>query len=207
MQFGRALWRILNNIHRADHRLGPVFLSKVDIADGFYRIQVNTNDVPKLGVVVPTEPGQPQIIGSPLVLPMGWMQSPPLFTAATETVADLTNQALLASAPVGPHRLDVVSESDGPVPALAPSSLSLLPAVPLPTKPMPRGRRRPPVKSWDVYVDDFIGMVAGNWQHRSHVKRVLLHTLEKVFRPPDSQDNPHRQEPASVKNMRKGDAT
>jgi hypothetical protein len=48
------------------------------------------------------------------------MQSPPLFTAATETVADLTNQALLASAPAGPHQLDVVSESDGPVPALAP---------------------------------------------------------------------------------------
>jgi hypothetical protein len=39
MQFGRALWRILTNIHKADHRLGPVFLSKVDIADGFYRIR------------------------------------------------------------------------------------------------------------------------------------------------------------------------
>jgi hypothetical protein len=58
MQFGLALWRILTNIHKADHRLGPVFLSKVDIADGFYRIQVNANDVPKLGVVVPTDPGQ-----------------------------------------------------------------------------------------------------------------------------------------------------
>jgi hypothetical protein len=72
---------------------------------------------------------------------------------------------------------------------------------------MPRGRPRPPVKSWVVYVDDFLGMVQGNWQHRRHVKRVLLHTLDKVFRPPDLQDNPHPQEPASVKNMRKGDAT
>jgi hypothetical protein len=207
MQFGRALWRILTNLHKADPRLGPVFLSKVDIADGFYWIQVNANDVPKLGVVVPTEPGQPQLFGSPLVLPMGWMQSPPMFTAATETVADLTNQALLASTPAGPHRLDVVSESDGPVPALAPNSPPLLPAVPLPTKSMPRGRPRPPVKSWDVYVDDFLGMVQRNWQHRRHGKRVLLHTLDKVFRPPDLQDNPHRQEPASVKKMRKGDAT
>jgi hypothetical protein len=159
MQFGRYLWRILTNIHKADHQLGPVFLSKVDIADGFYRIQVNANDVQKLGVVVPTEPGQPQLIGSPLFLPMVWMQSPPLFTDDTETVADLTNQALLDSAPAGPHRLDVVSESEGPVPGLAPSSLSMLTTVHLPTKPMPRGRPRPPVKSWDVYVDDFIGMV------------------------------------------------
>jgi hypothetical protein len=207
MQFGRALWRILTTIHKADPWLGPVFLSKVDIADGFYRIQVNANDVPTLEVVVPTEPGQPQLIRFPLVLPMGWMQSPPLFNAAMETVADLTNQALLDSAPEGPHRLDVVSESDGPVPALSPSSPLLLPAVPLPIKPMPRGRPRPPVKSWDVYVDDFLGMVQGNWHHRRHVKRVLLHTLDKVFRPPDLQDNPHRQEPASVKKMRKGDAT
>jgi hypothetical protein len=105
------------------------------------------------------------------------------------------------SAPAGPHRLDVVSESDGPVPALAPSSLLLLPAVPLPTKPLPRGRPRPPVKSWDVYVGDFLGMVQGNWEHRRHAKRFLMHTLDKVFRPPDLQDNPHRQDPASVKKM------
>jgi hypothetical protein len=70
MQFGRALWRILTTIHKADPQLGPVFLSKVDIADGFYQIQVNASDVPKLGVVVPTEPDQPQLIGSPLVGPV-----------------------------------------------------------------------------------------------------------------------------------------
>jgi hypothetical protein len=93
---------------------------------------------------------------------MGWMQSPPLFTAATDTVADLMNQALFASAPAGPRRLDMLSESDGSVPAHAPSSSVLFPIAPLPVKPLPRGRPRPPVKSWDVYVDDFISMVKGN---------------------------------------------
>jgi hypothetical protein len=121
MQFGRALWRIISTVHQADPRLGPVFLSKIDIADGLYRIWVNANDVPKLGVVVPTLPGQPKIIGFPLVLPMGWMQSPPLFTAATETVADLANHELQASAPAQPHRLDIVSESQGVVPEIAPA--------------------------------------------------------------------------------------
>jgi hypothetical protein len=94
MQFGRALWRVLSTIHHANPRLGPVYLSKIDIADGFYRLSVNDIDVAKLDVVVPNEPGEPQVIGFPLVLPMGWMQSPPLFTAATETVADLANQSL-----------------------------------------------------------------------------------------------------------------
>jgi hypothetical protein len=37
-QFGRALWCILSTVHHADPRLGPIFLSKIDIADGFYCI-------------------------------------------------------------------------------------------------------------------------------------------------------------------------
>jgi hypothetical protein len=194
MKFGRDLWRIVTTLHQDDPRMGPVFLSKVDIADGFYRIWVNANDVPKLGVVVPTAPGQPQLIVSPLVLPMGWMQPPPpMFNAATETLADLMNQPLLASAPTGPHRLDVVSESDGPVPVLTPISSIAFTTAPLPAKPIPQRCPRPPVKSWDVYIENFLGMVQGNWQHRLHGKQVLLHTLVKVFRPKDLKDNPHHQ--------------
>jgi hypothetical protein len=73
MQFGRTLWQILSTVHHADPHLVPVFLSKVDIMDGVYHVWVNNNDVPHLGVAVPTKPGQPQVIGLPLVLPMGWM--------------------------------------------------------------------------------------------------------------------------------------
>jgi hypothetical protein len=94
MQFGWALLRILQNIAQSYPRLGPVFLSKIDISDGFYRIAIHSGDVSKLDVVFPTEPGEEELIGLPLVLPMGWKQSPPLFTAATETVADLTNSKL-----------------------------------------------------------------------------------------------------------------
>jgi hypothetical protein len=207
MQFGRALWRVLSTIHHADPRLGPVYLSKIDIADGFYRISVNDGDVAKLGVVVPTEPGEAYVIGFPLVLPMGWMQSPPLFTAATETVADLANQALQHSAHSYPHRLDVLSESEPPPTLGAPPALTSSTADPVPFRRAPQGRPLPAVKKWDVYVDDFIGMVQGGWEHRRHVKRVLLHTLDRIFRPLDAGDSEHRQEPASVKKLRKGDAT
>jgi hypothetical protein len=207
MQFGRALWRVLSAIHHADPRVGPVYLSKIDIADGFYRIGVNDVDVAKLGIVVPTKPGEPQVIGFPLVLPMGWMQSPPLFTAATETVADIANQALQHSAQSCPYRLDVLSESVAPPPLGGPPALTSPTADPVPHRRAPQGRPLPAVKKWDVYVDDFIGMVQGGWRHRRHVKRVLLHTLDRVFRPLDSGDSEQRQEPASVKKLRKGDAT
>jgi hypothetical protein len=110
MQFGRALLRILQKIAHSDPRLGPVYLSKIDIADGFYRIAIRSNDVPKLAIMLPTAEGEEPLVGLPLVLPMGWKQSPPLFTAATETVADLANTKLTDMKPSVPHRLDLLSK-------------------------------------------------------------------------------------------------
>ena len=57
MQFGHALNRYLQEILLVDPVLGPFYLIKVDISDGFYCIALNTNDIPKLGVVFPTEKG------------------------------------------------------------------------------------------------------------------------------------------------------
>ncbi len=44
---------------------------KLDITDGFYRIGLNINEIPKLGVVFPTLPGDEPLITFLLVLPMG----------------------------------------------------------------------------------------------------------------------------------------
>jgi hypothetical protein len=74
MQFGCALWFTLSTVHHANPHLDTVFLSRVDITYGLYCIWVHTSDAPKLGVVVPTEPRHQQVIGLPMVLPMGWMQ-------------------------------------------------------------------------------------------------------------------------------------
>jgi hypothetical protein len=38
MQFGRSLWNILMHIKAANPHLGPMYLSKIDIADWFYRV-------------------------------------------------------------------------------------------------------------------------------------------------------------------------
>ena len=38
MQFGRALQRVLTTIVKADPRFGHVYLSQIDIANGFYRV-------------------------------------------------------------------------------------------------------------------------------------------------------------------------
>jgi hypothetical protein len=136
MQFGRALLRILQNIARSDPRLGPVFLSKIDISDGFYRIAIPSEDFPKLAVMFPKAPGEEQLIGLPLVLPMGWKQSPPLFTVAIETVADFANSKLQSRHVSVPHRLDAISETPI-VPEPHPLVTRADPeSLPLPSAPM-----------------------------------------------------------------------
>jgi hypothetical protein len=88
IQFGRALHRV--RIVAADERYGPaVYLAKIDLAHGFYGVWGQSRDIPKLGVVLPTLPDQPQLIAFPLTLPTGWVESPPYFTVLTETTCDL----------------------------------------------------------------------------------------------------------------------
>ena len=115
MQFGRALQRILHQIHNANPAHGPIYLSKIDIADGFYRVWLNTEDIPKLAVLFPTAKGEEPLIGFPLVLPMGWKESTPSFCTTTETIVDLANEKLRdPSHQPAPHRLDLVSETPAP---------------------------------------------------------------------------------------------
>jgi hypothetical protein len=70
MQFGRTLQRVLKRVVQAGQRYGPVYLAKIDIADGLYRVWLRLSDISKLGVVLPTSPGQPGLIAFPLTLPM-----------------------------------------------------------------------------------------------------------------------------------------
>ena len=42
MQFGRALSRVLTTIVHADQWYGPVFLSKINVADGLPRLDTST---------------------------------------------------------------------------------------------------------------------------------------------------------------------
>ena len=202
MQFGRALQRILQTIYYANPRLGPVYLSKIDIADGFYRIWVKAEDIPKLAVSFPSRPGEEPLVAFPLTLPMGWRESPPWFCTATETVADLANEALRRVLDQLPHRLDELAETQP-----QPDPLAAQAPEPDFAAPQTGEHYHKPVQYWDVYVDDFIGLAQGNRWRRRDIKRALLHTLDSVFRGLSPTDNPHRQEPASVKKLLKGDAT
>ena len=94
MQFGRTLNHPLAKIHHANDRFGPVHMSKIDLADGFYRLWLRPEDTFRLVVLFPSRPGEPPLVGIPLTNLMGWSSYLPNFCACTETVADLANNAL-----------------------------------------------------------------------------------------------------------------
>ena len=62
------------------------------------------------------------------------------------------------------------------------------------------------LKFWYIYVNDFCRLVQGNRWTRRAVKRILLQLLDRVFCPLDKGDTEYWQEPASLKELRKGDA-
>ena len=204
MQFGHALQRVIQTVVESDPRYGPVYLAKIDIADGFYRVWLNLHDIPKLGVVLPTSPGWPQLVAFPLALPMGWVESPPYFCVLTETACDLSNNRLRRRSsdeqPRGTmHRLEAVAAT--PPPDIVEEKPTYRPA-----RDMQRQfRGRPPVAKVEVYVDDFLLMAQTDAQRRRVLRSTLL-AIDEVLRPLETSDPTHRKEPASVKKMLKGDA-
>ena len=206
MQFGHALERILRKILLAPPGHGPVKLNKTDLSDGFYRVDLNADDAPKLGVVFPTKPGADPMVAIPLTIPMGWRNSPPAFSTVTETIADVTNERLQREQYVPPaHPLDqmaaeVVLLPHANIPPAPPASVAVdVPASRDPCLPC-TGK---PLQYVDVFVDDFIGLAQD--PHLPRVRRTLLHTIDHVLRPVSPTDSPFCREPVSLKKLRKGD--
>ena len=209
MQFGHALDRLLMKIHYANPSYGPVYLSKTDLADGFYRIPLASDSIPALAVAFPHTSPEPAIVALPLALPMGWVNSPPYFCAFTESIADITNTQLHQSRhtrhlPQPEHRLSFIADHPDNEPPLP------LPSCQLPMWSRPPFLPRPtltPLAYVDIYVDDFIALGQGDTTTLHNVRTTLFNTIDSVFRPLDLTDNqPSRKEPISVKKLHKGDA-
>ena len=70
MQFSHALNYYLREIILSDPALGLIYMLKLNISDGFDRVNLAPGDIPKLGVVFPSRPGKEPLVALPLVLPM-----------------------------------------------------------------------------------------------------------------------------------------
>jgi hypothetical protein len=133
MQFRHALQRILEIILNANLHFGPVYLIKVNIANGFYRVWVNTTDIPKLGVIFPP------------------YQTPSLWS----------------------HHLDSIADTLPPPEATRTGNLTtdLWQTIPEPPRRQcPHwGLAHKPLGTFNVFVDDAIGMAQGGTLHRQRL--------------------------------------
>ena len=203
MQFGRAFDRLLHKIHHANRRFGPVYMSKADLADGFYRIPLRPADIPALAVAFPQYDHEPPLVALPMKLPMGWILSPPYFCAFTETAADLANKALrLHNTRPRPHHLSTIA--DNPTNASPPDQPSIPATWNRP--PLTPHVATTPLAYVDIYVDDFLALAQGDANTLDHVRSTLYHAIDTIFRPLHPDDLPfQRKEPISEKKLHKGD--
>ncbi len=199
VQFGWSLEHILREILFANPAHGPVQMIKLDISDGFYRIGLNIDDIPKLGVVFPTLPGDKTLIVFPLVLPKVWMNSPPIFLTATETIANIANAQLSLGWLPPPHLLDDLAASVSALPHEAYwGSKPTLPPEPYPACDPSLPMVKAPTAYVDVFVDNFVGLAQ---KHKQQILSTLLEAVDEVFYPPSPTEPPTRQEPISVKKL------
>ena len=80
MLYRGALIRILKQVLDTDPCLGPVYLSKLDLADAYMWLWVRIVDVPSVAFLIPKKtPSNTHMVGFHLSLPMGYIDSAPYF--------------------------------------------------------------------------------------------------------------------------------
>lgn len=97
-QMGHALSCIIHAFAQAEED-DNIFVAKIDIKDGFWRLDCAEGEEWSFAYVLPQHKGEPTRLVVPTSLQMGWVKSPPYFCAASETACDVATQYV--EAPVG----------------------------------------------------------------------------------------------------------
>ena len=67
------------------------------MSDGFYNVFAKVNGIKRFGIILLTLPGQKPLALFFFGLPMGWVSSPLVFCAASETITNRTNKRIQAT--------------------------------------------------------------------------------------------------------------
>ena len=98
---------MIKRIILADSRLGPVYLSKVDLTGVYMGLWVRVKNTPVTVFIIPKKnKGDDKSLGFHLSLPMGVRESTPFFCMSTDTVVDMENATVLCHFATPPHLLE-----------------------------------------------------------------------------------------------------
>ena len=186
-ELGNVLPRLLDfmmDVPAEEH----INFSKMDLAEGYWRMVVEPAARWNFAYVMPSTPGTPTRLVIPRALQMGWKESPAYFCAATETVRDVAQTWL----DKGTHK---------PLHPMEPFTAPAKPA-------RPQSSAGPAHQMSAVYVDDFILAavqdMAGKLLQRT--ARATLHAIHSIFQTPAATGTLDAKDPISEKKLAKGDA-
>jgi hypothetical protein len=117
---------------------------------------------------------------------MGWVESPSLFCAVTESACDLAQHFVDAAVPLPSHQVES--------------------AMTIEDFPM-RGRTVAPSKLLQVYVDNFCyaATQSKDGEHFPIIRRAAIHGIEANSPPPAITKHKDGKEPISASKLMKGD--
>jgi hypothetical protein len=163
-EIGKVLPRLLTYMRGTPAGL-HILMSKLDISDGFWRLIVRGTDCYNFAYVLPQREGELCQIVVPSAVQMGWVESPALFCAVTESARDLAQRFVDTDTQLPPHEIMDLMNIDN---------------VPL------RGCAAIPTKLLQVYVDDFCcaATQSKDGLHIPTTQRAAIHGIKAVFPPP-----------------------
>jgi hypothetical protein len=164
-----------------------IHFSKLDLADGYWRMRVTREERWNFAYVMPAKPGEELMVVVPSALQMGWNESPAFFCATTETVRDISQMWMDHGTELPAHKMEAFVK----------------PATP-PQRQLTDGATH----QWSgVYVDDHLLAVVedrtGTLMRRT--ARATLHAIHSVFTSPSSTTMEGAKDPISEKKLHKGD--
>ena len=182
-QIGESLSRIIYAFAEADDD-AKIFMAKWDIKDGFWRMGGEKGQEYNFAYVLPQPPGYPTILVIPTSLQMGWVESPPLFCAASETARDIVEEYIeteVASLPTHKFIKHVMAgEKIQDLPQTCEEENGFKYMV-------------------EVYVDDFMSIVIPvSRRQLDHVATAVMTGIHDVF-PAEEEDE---EDPISLKKLR-----
>jgi hypothetical protein len=185
-ELGNVLPRVLDfmaTVPEEEH----IYFSKLDLADGYWRMIVEREARYNFAYVMPDVPGAEIKVVIPSALQMGWNESPAYFCATTETVRDISQAWIDAETPLPVHTMEEFTT---------------------PTEPARRQTTtQEPYQMSTVYVDDHIMAAvedaSGTLLERT--ARATLHAIHSVFQPPSVTGTLGAKDPISEKKLIKGD--
>jgi hypothetical protein len=182
-ELGNVLPRILDfmaSVPAGEH----IHFSKMDLADGYWRMVVEPDAPWNFAYVMPSAPGEPIRLVIPRALQMGWNESPAYFCATTETARDIAQSWIDRKTPLDEHPMEAFT-----------------------TPAMPAQRQStdgPKFQMSAVYVDDFclaaVEDASGTLLQRT--ARATLHAIHSVFPTPAATGTPDAKDPISEKKTR-----